>query len=362
MQRRLAAAALLVLAVALLACGGDDDSPTPAPAGEGQPRPFRLGLSALPAEPGDQAFRDAFALADAAGEVVLIQRPPPWADFLPGASISEQTKRLTRFEKELARENNLRLFLAIDPTEPGDRGRLANLPDELRGRDFSDAGVRAAFIAYAKYLAFNYKPAYLALGVEVDMFYVRRGDGAFRNFVSLYFEAYDAAKAVSPDTLVFPVFQYEDMLGILNTGEATLPAWSLVNRFEPKIDMLAVTSFPGFVYTSANSLPPDYYEPLRGRSQRPLAFVSVGWSSAASPDGLSNEAQGEQLVYLSSLLAAAESLQARLVVWYLGRDTSVSPATAFEPLATMGLFTTEGEPKAAWLIWRRYAGRPPPSP
>ena len=154
MQRRLAAAALLVLAVALLACG-DDDSPAPVPAGEGQPRPFAMGLSALPAEPGDQAFRDAFALADEAGEVVLIQRPPPWADFLPRASISEQTQRLPRLEKELARETNLRLFLAIDPTEPGDRGRLVNLPDELRGRDFSDAGVRAAFIAYAKYLAFN---------------------------------------------------------------------------------------------------------------------------------------------------------------------------------------------------------------
>src|SRR3972149_971145 len=134
MQRRLAAAALLVLAVALLACG-DDDSPAPAPAGEGQPRPFAMGL--------------------------------------PG------------FEKELARENNLRLFLAIDPTEPGDRGRLANLPDELRGRDFSDAGVRAAFIAYAKYLAFNYKPAYPAPGVEGDMFYVRRGDAASRTFASL---------------------------------------------------------------------------------------------------------------------------------------------------------------------------------
>src|SRR3989304_1191311 len=133
MQRRLAAAALLVLAVALLACG-DDDSPAPVPAGEGQPRPFAMGPSALPAAPGGPAFPRAFA------------------------------------------------------------------------------------------------------------------------------------EAVSPAPPVFPVFEYEDMLGTLNPGEATLPAWSLVNRFEPKIDMLAVTSFPGFVYASANSLPPDYYEPLRGRS------------------------------------------------------------------------------------------------
>src|SRR3972149_7049457 len=160
MQRRLAAAALLVLAVALLACG-DDDSPAPVPAGEGQPRPFAMGLSALPAEPGDQAFRDAFDLADEAGEVVLIQRPPPWADFLPGASISEQTKRLTRFEKELARENNLRRFLA---------------------------------------------PA--AAGVGVAWSAGRPAARPFRKFVSRSFEAYDAAKAVSPDPLVFPVFQY----------------------------------------------------------------------------------------------------------------------------------------------------------
>ena len=351
---------LLALGAALLlACGGDDAQPR-RPAGEGEPRPFRMGLSALPAEPGDDAYREAFRLAGEAGEVVLIQRPPPWSEFLPGSTISGRTERLTRFEKDLAREYGLRLLFAIDPTEPADRGRLAALPDELRGKDFGDQRLREAFIAYAKYVALNYKPAYLALGVEVDMFFRRRGDGAFRNFLSLYFEAYDAAKEVSPDTLVFPTFQFENMLGILQS-EPSLPAWSLVNRFEPKIDMLAVSSFPGFVRAKVSDLPSDYYAALKGRSQRPIAFFSVGWSSAPRPGDLGREAEGEQLAYILKALAAAEELDARLFVWYLGRDPRVSPAPSFAPLAMTGLQDADGGTKAAWHVWRQHALRPPPA-
>ena len=232
------------------ACGGDEGhaAATPEPVATTDaslpPRPFQLGVSSLPVEASEDAYSDAFALAGRLGEVVLIQRAPPWADFVPGGSVSPRTERLTRLERDLAHRNDLRLLLAIDPTQPADRGHLAGLPDSLAGRDFSDKDVRASFIAYAKYLALNYKPAYMALGVEVDLYYARRGDAAFRNFVSVYFEAYDAVKEVSPNTLVFPTFQYENVLGILNRGAPSQPAWSLVDRFQPKLDLLAVSTFP----------------------------------------------------------------------------------------------------------------------
>jgi hypothetical protein len=263
-------------------------------------------------------------------------------------------------EKDLAKENNLKLFLAVDPTEPSDRGRLANLPDDLRGKDFSDTRIRAAFIAYAKYLALNYKPAYLALGVEVDMYYDRRGDGAFRNLLSLYFEAYNAVKSVSSTTLIFPTFQYENMLGLLQTGESgatqagtTQPAWVLVSRFEPKIDMLAVSSFPGLVYATPDAVPEDYYGGLKGRSEHPIGFVSLGWSSSSS-------GQESQFSYLSRTLAAADSLQASLVVWYLARDTRAQTTAAFQPLSAMGLYDAEGISKTGWSLWRRQLERPAP--
>jgi hypothetical protein len=346
-----ASIALLVLLTALIAaCGGGGikvpGGVTPS-LGEGSPRSFLMGFSSLPHDTGEDAYIEAFRDAAQAGEVVFIQRAPPWEDFVPGGTVSSRTERLTRLEKDLAKAYNLKVFLAVDPTEPSDRGRLAGLPDSLRGKDFADENVRAAFIAYAKYLALNYKPAYLALGVEVDMFFNRRGDEAFRTFQSLYFQAYDAVKSVSPDTLVFPTFQYEDMIGLLS---GTLPAWSLIDRFDPKIDMVAVSSFPGFVLSKAADMPSDYYAPLQQHMLRPLAFVSTGWTSQVS--------ENEQASFLSRALSSAESLEARLFVWYLSRDPAQGPDNSFGPLALMGLKDTNGQPKVGWSLWRRIFDRP----
>jgi hypothetical protein len=358
--------ALLATATLLAACGGGDsnqgsDAPVvdqSAVAG-GQPRPFLMGVSSQPAQTSEQAYHDAFDVAEAAGEVVLIQRTPPWSEFTPGGSISDRTEQLTRLEKDLASEHGLKLFLAIDPTVPGDRSQLANLPEDLAGAGFANEDVRAAFIAYAKYLALNYKPAYMALGVEVDMIYRSRGDGSFRNFLSLYFEAYDAVKSVSRDTRVFPTFQYEDMLGLLDTGSPTLPSWTLINRFEPKIDLLAITSYPSLVFGSVSEVPLDYYGALEGRIDKPVAFASVGWNSRSNPP--SDPADSAQVAYLYRVLSAVESLDTQMLVWYLGRDPEAVPP-GFEPLAHMGLHESDGSPKPVWQIWRSARSRPPPLP
>ncbi|HEY7270794.1 MAG TPA: hypothetical protein VH951_13295 [Dehalococcoidia bacterium] len=354
---RLILAGLCALAFLTLACKGGGGNPDDTQSGPGQPRPFLMGVSSVPRLPTDDAYKQAFQLAGKAGGVVLIQRAPPWSEFVPGGTISDRTQRLTRLERDLAKQDKVKLFLAIDATDPADRGRLAGLPDDLRGADFSDNRVRSAFISYAKYLALNYKPAYLALGVEVDMFFNRRGDAAFRNFQSLYFEAYDAVKSVSPSTAVFPTFQFEDLQAILDTGTPTQPTWSLVTRFEPKIDAIAVTSFPAFTYSSADRVPTDYYAALKARFQKPIILASVGWSSQTA-DVPSDAGEADQARFLGQTLSQAEALQFALVIWYLGEDVAPPVTPGFEPLATSGLLRSDGEGKAAWSIWSTYAARP----
>jgi hypothetical protein len=354
---RILLAGLCALAFVSLACRGGSARQEESAQGPGQPRPFLMGLSSVPEAPTDNAYKEAFKLAGRAGGVVLVQRAPPWTEFVPGGTISDRTQRLTRLEKDLAKQNKVKLFLAIDPTDPADRGRLAALPGSLYGADFSDKDIRSAFISYAKYLALNYKPAYLALGVEVDMFFNRRGDAAFRNFQSLYFEAYDAVKSVSSSTLVFPTFQFEDLQAILDTGQPTQPAWALVGRFEPKIDAIAVTSFPAFAFPNANRLPPDYFGPLKARYQKPIILASIGWSSV-SPDVPPDAGEADQARFLGLALSQAEALDIHLVIWYLGRDVQPPVTPGFEPLATAGLFRSDGEGKAAWSIWQTYVARP----
>jgi hypothetical protein len=356
--RWLAGAAVLTLAALLGACSEDGDSPdsTPEPVATTDaslpPRSFEIGVSSLPTEASEDAYREAFALAGSLGDLVLIQRAPPWTDFLPGGSISPRTERLTRLERDLARRNDLHLLIAIDPTQPSDRGLLAGLPASLTGRDFSDKDVRASFIAYAKYMALNYKPAYMVLGVEVDLYYTRRGDAAFRNFVSVYFEAYDAVKEVSPATQVFPTFQYENVLGLLNGGAQ--PAWSLVNRFEPKLDLLAVSTFPRAAFNGIQSLPGDYYSALATQTDKPIAFFSAGWASRN--EGVDDEAS--QIAFIYRIFAAAEELQSPFLVWFLARDPDVGPDDGLGSLASMGLYDASGKPKSALKVWRNYLARP----
>src|SRR6185503_20853809 len=365
-RARLALLPLTLLVVALtlaISCGGGDQEkplPTRTPAAAGQqPRSYLMGFSSQPPAPGDEAYKATFRFIGQLGEVVMIQRAPPWTDFLPGATISERTQALTALERDQARVNNLKLFLAVDATDPADRGQLNSLPDNLKGHDFSDPGIRSAFIAYAQYLALNYKPAYLALGVEMDLFYGRRGDGPFRNFQSVYFEAYDAVKRSSPHTLVFPTFQYEGMIGALRSGERAQVAWSLVNRFEPKIDMLAVSSYPFLLYKTPEEIPANYYQALRGRLDRPIAFTSIGWPSSA--EGLDLiQAEAAQANFLRRALMDADQLRAGMVIWYLARDPSVDLGANFQPLSTVGLFAADGRSRPGLQLWRLLVDRPPP--
>jgi hypothetical protein len=193
----------------------------------------------------------------------------------------------------------------------------------------------------------------------MDLYYGRRGDGPFRNFQSVYFEAYDAVKRASPHTLVFPTFQYEAMIGALRSGERAQVTWSLVNRFEPKIDMLAVSSYPFTLYKSPDEIPPNYYQALRGRLDRPIALTSIGWPSNAPGLDLI-QAEAAQANFLRRVLADADALRAGMVVWYLARDPIVDLGPSFAPLSTIGLFTPDGRSKPGLQLWRLLVDRPAP--
>jgi hypothetical protein len=354
---------LLLIAVMLgvftFACGGDDAAtpteavPTATVDPAARPRSFQLGVSSQPVEATEDAYKDAFALAGQLGELILIQRAPPWEDFLPGGKVSARTERLTLMERQLAEENHLQLMLAVDPTLPSNRGVLAGIPPALAGKGFADPGLRSAFISYAKYLALNYKPAYLALGVEVDLIYRNRGDASFRNFISLYFEAYDAVKEVSPDTKVFPTFQYENLLGLLDDPPSQ-SAWSLVARFQPKIDVLAISSFPRAAFGSITDVPGDYYDALQGRFDLPVAFISIGWAS--TKDGVSDEPS--QLAFLLRTVAAADRLDSPFLIWFLAQDPETPADDDPASLSTMGLLDSLGRGKNVLQVWNSELNRP----
>ena len=90
-RRRLLGAAAGLLALPI-ACSDDEaQPPVPTRTTVGEPRPFAMGFSSLPVDDSGDAYEEAFELAGQSGDVVLIQRSPPWPDFVPNGSISNRT-------------------------------------------------------------------------------------------------------------------------------------------------------------------------------------------------------------------------------------------------------------------------------
>ncbi len=352
-------AALLLLSLALAACGGGGpEENADKPLSAGPAREFRMGFSSLPPELTEERYEEIFALAGEFGDLILIHRTPPWEEFLPDGTISDDTIRTTEVERALVEENDLALFLAIDPTDgAAGRSRLAGLPEELMGSGFDDPDVRAAFLAYAKYVALNYQPEYLALGVEMNMYYQHEPDD-FDSFVSLYFEAYDAVKEVSPDTLVFPTFQMEELQSLLPTGEIHPPQWHLFRRFEPKLDLLAISTYPSFAFETPADIPPDYYEQLRSYTDRPIVIAEMGYSSAPCREGINDGTEGEQRDFLLQVLLRAEAMEMPFVVWFAGWDPAFATDPPLDLFQHIGLIRADGSKKPSWFVWAQAARRP----
>ena len=244
-------------------------------------RQLRLGLGVQPWEETPSAHVDTFATAARHADLVSIARVPPWEDFFPGAEVSEETHALMRLERDLVRQYGLSLLFAIDPTDSAvQRTRVAGLPGSGdTGAGFLREDVQEALVAYAIYVATNYEPEYLAVGVEINMLRAR-APGQFVGFLKAYARVYDAVKSIRPETRVFPTFQLEDLLGKLTQEHP--PQWDAIDAFGGRIDALAFSTYP---YLSSSirlvrEIPEDYYRQLRERFSGEILISEAGYASA----------------------------------------------------------------------------------
>ena len=344
--------------LALLACGG---SPQPAseppPRTTIQPRTFAMGLSSLPSELTEESYASAFELAASAGEVILIRRTPPWQELLTDAPFpSDCTTENTQRETTLAEQHGLDFFVAIDVEFADGCAEDADLSAELRG-DFADPRVREAFAQYAQYVAVNYQPAYLALGVDVNSFEEASAEN-LDQFVSLYEVAYDAVKELSPGTLVFPTFQLEQLAGSLPSEQPGRTQWHLISRFASRMDLLAVSSYPSLVYSSPEQIPADYFLQLTAYTDKPIIIADMGYSSGPASEGDVEQAEEQQAAFLRQALDDAQLLEMPLVVWFVGKDTTFTGEPPFDLLQHIGLVRQDGIRKPAWRLWESIALRP----
>ncbi len=323
----------------------------------GAPRAFMLGFTDTPAALTPDAYTATFDLASNYGGAILVQRSVAWSNFVPGTKVSDSLSEQTARARQAASERGLTLAVAIDPFDPAARGRLQGLPPKYAGKTLADGDLRKAFVADAVFVARTAKPAYLALGLEVNTTFERNPEG-YLAFVEAYKEAYDAVKAVSPETKVFPGFQYEELLGILPDLPPHPPRWQLLEAFGAKVDLFAITTYPSFVYEVARKVPPGYYTDIAKQTKLPVAFLSAGFASAPGRENLNSSTPPEQRRYLQRLIEDADALASPFLIWYAGRDPGFAQSPPFDLLGSLGLRNAHDQAKEAWEAWETASNRP----
>lgn len=230
-------------------------------------------------------------------------------------------------------------------------------PPQGMTRSFADPEVRALFLDNVRQFA-ELEPDYLNLSPEVNFLYFF-DKPEFEQYATLYQEAFELIKSISPKTQVGVSYHY-----LLFQGFRQFEAVDILGPH----DFLAFTSYPHWmldqkIITSPADISPQYYTWIREQyPDETIMFSEMAWPSSGAT---SPKMQAEFARRIPELIAGA---QPQSVNWTLSNDVqyfqqtmlndqirqfleehNVDPVVLFDRLNHMGLHTIEGVPKKAWF-------------
>jgi hypothetical protein len=330
------AAAVLVMAALIAAAnlrpgsapGTTNSSSLSSTTSSTQPFGFLKGVTFSPASLDSNGMNDFFSKAQQAGEIV--EWAGDWQELGNGGAPAVLA--------QLASQHGLKAMIVVQFFTQS-TGQLL--------RPLNATNVQN-YVAIATSFAQEYKPAYLGVGIEVNVLY-EKNTTSFQRFVALYGEVYDGVKSVSPDTKVFSIFQLEKMNGLSGglyggTNDPNKAEWQLLQYFT-KNDVAAFTTYPGLVYHSPSEIPADYYTRIASHTNKSVGFTEVGWHTGSVPGGWGSD-EAEQASFVTTFFHLSGGLNKAFVVWSFLYDQN-----AIIPFNTMGLFSVNGTAKDSWQRW-----------
>jgi hypothetical protein len=186
----------------------------------------------------------------------------------------------------------------------------------------------------ARDIAREFQPEYFSLGNEInDYFYLYPDD--LEGYLTLFDEAYEAIKSVSPDTRVMVVFSYNHLI---DNGQ-----WQLLERFKGA-DVLGMTTYPWKHFDTPEGIADNYYSRLRSYIDMPVAFTEIGWAGDET-------AQADFLVRFLELI---KDLDVEMVNWLFLHEMKITGIgeSVFSPeAATIALKNADGTKKEVYDVW-----------
>lgn len=228
---------------------------------------------------------------------------------------------------------------------------IANIYDNYTAKifpDYTETNYEKSVTDFAN----KYKPKYLGLGNELNIFN-EQSPADFERFATTFDRTYDGVKEVSPNTQIFVVFQLERLMGLkgglfggINDGNQN--EWALLGKF-PKADIIAFTTYPGFIYKKPSEIPVNFYTDIRKHTVKPIAFSEIGWATRQMAPGWTST-EADQGDYIDRFFTLTKGLNVKFNIWSFMYDQKLEGATN-QLFGSMGLLNANNSPRIGWDKW-----------
>jgi hypothetical protein len=321
-------------------------------------RGFKMFVS--PNAPGGFSAVQTISLVSTMSDGIVISHVVDWDG-------TEGTYEILENLVTRARQNGLEVTFAVEVAVEDFRRKLGPFPESFTDprspdfippakRNFENETLREIIKDWCLRLAGDFKPEYMMVGVETNMYYFpnllegdTNPDG--ENFVSLYAEIYKDIKGTAPETTVFTTFQWDQfrVLELIGLTSFLEEHWDYVEMFDGYLDLFAISSFPASFHITPESVPDDYFAMIQERIDIPVALAETGWPSSGEGSVYINEEAQSRFVY--RILEITESLDLRLMNWFFLSDPPRTPGL-LEQFYSSGLLYEDGKTKQAFNTWQ----------
>ena len=224
-----------------------------------------------------------------------------------------------------------------------DGNGLADLTSDSEpgNNTWSNLETRQEFVAMVTAFAQSAQPARLALANEFNIWWASN-QALYADWESLYEEAYDAIKAVSPGTDVYATFQLEFLKDeAQTTGWTGGDTWACFDSMEAtgKLDVAAFTSYPYFGAATPAAMASDHYGEIALHwPAGPVTFTEIGWLAAQS--GPYPGSTADQAAFVDRFFELTTDLDLDVVQWLFAHD--FDGQAMFPPFVGVGLRNNDG--------------------
>ena len=326
----------LVLCVAAAAACKSATGPGRQPAGTAG-RTFRMGFSANPPKATTESAVATIQAWSPRADAAIMHVSVPYKALLAGTTATTYVNTVNLPLAQFYRGKGFPLAVTLDVTDG--LNRAAESPELVElGRSITEPEVQAAYRQYAQAIVSILRPDYLGLAAETNLIRLQAPASVYDAMVHMVNAAAADVRAMSGG---LPLL-YASVQADVAWGPPPAAYRGVEQDFTdfPFQQVLAISSYPYFVFADPNQIPLDYYTRLESGRHLPVMVVEGGWTSASV--GTVHSSPQSQARYLRRQERLLDSARAIAVFQLNYTDIDVAAYPPQPPGSALSLFTSIG--------------------